>query len=194
MIPGLFRRSANALVVERLYGAVAAAARRPALYAELAVPDTFEGRFECLTLHVVLVLRRLRDVPAPGPDMAQDLVDAVFRHFDHMLREMGVGDTAVPKRMKAMAEAFGGRCSAYGAALRSGSSASGLLEAALARNVYGGCHDGVALSRYVLACVARLADASLQTFVDGALPLPAPAAYAATQVRERPALEAEACR
>ena len=180
MILGLFRRSANAVVIDRLHGAVAAAARDPALYAGLAIPDTFEGRFECLTLHAVLVLRRLRDAPPPGPDMAQHLVDTVFRHFDRTLREMGVGDMAVPKRMRTMAEAFTGRCAAYGNALQSGS-----LAQALARNVYGGCHDGVALSRYVLDCAARLADAPLQAFEDGALPLPDPVAYVVPREPER---------
>ncbi len=186
MILGLSRRSANALVVDRLYGAVVAAAREPALYADLAVPDTFEGRFECLTLHVALVLRRLQDARTPGPDIAQHLVDTVFRHFDRTLREMGVGDTSVPKRMKTMAEAFRGRCAAYRDALSSGS-----LAAALERNVYAGCHDGVALSRYAVACAGSLADAPLQTFVDGALPLPDPAAYAVLEEVERRVLEVE---
>ena len=126
---------------------------------------------ECLTLHAALVLRRLRDAPAPGPEMAQDLVDAVFGHFDRMLREMGVGDTSVPKRMKVMAEAFGGRCAAYEDGLLSGS-----LARALARNVYAGCHDGVALSRYASACAASLDDAPLQVLLDGTLSLPDPAA------------------
>ena len=178
MILGLFRRSTNTFVVDRLYRAIVAAARQPALYADLAVPDTFEGRFECLTLHAALVLRRLRDVPAPGPDMAQNLVDTVFAHFDRMLREMGVGDTGVPKRMKAMAEAFGGRCAAYDDAFRSDA-----LPRALARNVYAGCHDGVALSHYILACATRLDDTRVQAFVDGRLGLPDPAAYAARDGR-----------
>ena len=175
MILGLFHRSANARVVYRLFGAVAVAARRPALYTALAVPDTFEGRFECLTLHAALVVLRLRAAPTPGPDVAQHLVDTMFRHLDRTLREMGVGDMAVPKRMKTMAMAFAGRCGAYADALRSGS-----LDAALARNVYAGCHDGVALSGYVSDCVTRLADAPLQTFLDGVLPLPDPAAYGAS--------------
>ena len=174
MILGLFHRSTNARVVDRLYRAIVAAARQPALYADLAVPDTLEGRFECLTLHVALVLRRLRDAPMPGPDMAQHLVDAVFAHFDRTLREMGVGDTSVPRRMKVMAEAFAGRCVAYEDAFRSDT-----LSRALARNVYAGCHDGVALSRYASACATRLDDTPLQAFVDGTLPLPDPAAHAA---------------
>ena len=173
MILGLFRRSTNASAVDNLYGAIVAAARRPALFDALAVPDTFEGRFECLTLHAALVLRRLRDAPSPGPEMAQQLVDTVFRHFDRTLREMGVSDTRVPRRMKVMAEAFAGRCAAYDDALRSGTLAS-----ALARNVYDGCHDGVALSRYVTDCATGLAAEPLRTLVDGALPLPDPAVYA----------------
>ncbi len=175
MIFGLFRRSANQDVIERLYGAIVDAARQPALYADLAVPDTFEGRFESLTLHAVLVLRRLQAAPSPGPDMAQHLIDTVFQHFDRMLREMGVGDTVVPKRMKTMAQAFLGRSAAYEEAFRTGPDA---LAEALSRNVTAGRHDGVALSRYALVCAARFAGASLQTFVDGTLPLPDPAAYA----------------
>lgn len=187
MILGLFRRSANAIVVDHLYGAIVDAARQPALYADLAVPDTFEGRFECLTLHAALVLRRLRDAPSPGLDMAQHLVDTVFRHFDRTLREMGVGDTSVPRRMKVMAEAFAGRCAAYEDAFRSGSLAS-----ALARNVYGGCHDGVALSRYVSACATRLAVEPLRTLADGTLAFPDPAAFATRDDEGRRNLAAEA--
>ena len=177
MFLGLFRRSANQSVIDRLYGAIVEAARQPALYADLAVPDTFEGRFESLTLHAVLVLRRLQGAPSPGPDMAQHLVDTIFQHFDRMLREMGVGDTAVPKRMKTMAQAFLGRSAAYEEALRTGPEA---LAEALSRNMTAGRHDGVALSRYAIACGARFADAPMQTFVDGTLPLPDPAAYASS--------------
>ncbi len=175
MIFGLFRRSANQSVIDRLYGAIVAAARQPALYADLAVPDTFEGRFESLTLHAVLVLRHLQAAPSPGGDMAQHLIDTVFQHFDRMLREMGVGDTSVPKRMKTMAQAFLGRSAAYEEALRNGPDA---FADALSRNVTAGRHDGVALSRYALACAAGFAEAPLQTFIDGVLPLPDPAAFA----------------
>ena len=177
MILGLFRRSANQSVIDRLYGAIVDAARRPALYADLAIPDTFEGRFESLTLHAVLVLRRLQAAPSPGPDMAQHLIDTIFQHFDRMLREMGVGDTAVPKRMKTMAQAFLGRSAAYEEAFLKGPEA---LAEALSRNVMAGRHDGVALSLYAAACVAGFVEAPLQTFVDGLLPLPDPAAYASS--------------
>lgn len=171
MIFGLFRRSANETVIGRLHTAVVAASRQPALYADLGIPDTFEGRFESLTLHGVLVLRRLKACAAPGPDMAQHLVDTIFQHFDRNLREMGVGDTVVPKRMKGLAEAFLGRSVAYDEAL-----AAGTLAAALRRNVYRDARDAEALAAYALAAAARLDATPLQDFIDGAIGFPQPAA------------------
>ncbi len=175
MMFGLFRRASNDAVIDRLYLAIVAASRQPALYADLHVPDTFEGRFESLTLHAILALRRLQACEAPGPAMAQHLVDIVFKHFDRTLREMGVGDTTVPKRMKTMAEAFGGRSAAYDAALRGGRDA---LTGALARNVYGGRRDAAALTAYVEAATAALAMTPLQAFVDGGPRFPEAATFA----------------
>ena len=175
MIFGLFRRARNDAVIDRLYRSVADASREPALYADLRVPDTFEGRFESLSLHAILVLRRLQRCEEPGPAMAQHLVDTVFKHFDRTLREMGVGDTTVPKRMKTIAEAFGGRSSAYDAALRDGRKA---LVEALARNVYAGKGDAVALADYVEAATAALAMTPLQAFLDGIVRFPDAAPFA----------------
>ncbi len=174
MIFGLFRRASNDAVIDRLYLAVVAASRQPALYADLRVPDTFEGRFESLSLHAILTLRRLQRCEAPGPAMAQHLVDTVFKHFDRTLREMGVGDTTVPKRMKTMAEAFGGRSAAYDAALRGGRET---LVEALARNVYAGERDAVALADYVEAATAALAMTPLQAFLDGVPHFPDAASF-----------------
>ncbi len=171
MIFGLFRRSSSRAVIERLYAAIVEGSRQRALYAELGVPDSFEGRFESLTVHAVLVLRRLRGLESPGPEMAQDLVDTVFRHFDRTMREMGVGDTSVPKRMKRLAEAFLGRSTAYDEALRDGHDA---LAKALSRNVYNGAREDDALALYVEAGVAHLAQRPLQAFIDGAVTFPDP--------------------
>jgi cytochrome b pre-mRNA-processing protein 3 len=174
MILGLFRRTSNETVIDRLYAAVVVASRHPGLYVELCVPDTFEGRFESLTLHAVIILRRLKAAEPPGPDMAQHLVDTVFKHFDRTLREMGVGDTTVPKRMKSMAEAFLGRSTAYDEALRGD---AGALSAALRRNIYGDRRDGTALARYVIESVAALAARPLQDYVDGVLAFPDPSGF-----------------
>ena len=162
MIFGLFqRRDPNAAIVDSLYAALAEASRATALYRDLGVPDTVEGRFDSLTLHAVLVLRRLRTLPDPAGDLAQDLVNAIFRHFDAALRELGVGDITVPKKMKTMAAAFAGRAKAYEDSFADET----VLREALLRNVYGGRRPaGNGLERlvaYVRASEQALAGAEV---------------------------------
>src|SRR5262245_36663744 len=99
VILSLFRRTARRTLIAQLYERVATASRAPDLYLLLGAPDTLEGRFEALCLHVIVALRALRGLPAPADDVAKDLTDAFFADLDSSLREMGVGDTAVPKRM-----------------------------------------------------------------------------------------------
>lgn len=169
MLSWLFGRTVNRSMIERLHAEIVAAARDPVFYTAYAVPDTFEGRFEILTLHAWLALRRLGALPPPAADIAQDLTDRLFRHFDVALRELGVGDLSVPKRMRRLAEAFLGRCAAYDAALGAGDAA---LAAALARNVYAGAGDPRALALYVETAEAALAAASLRAFSDGPIPFP----------------------
>ena len=135
-----------------LYGAAVAAARRPFFYAELGVPDTLDGRFDLIGVHVFLLIRRLGELPAPGPAVAQAVFDAMFSDMDRNLREIGVGDLSVGRRVKAMWEAFHGRAAAYQAALAAGDEAA--LSAALARNVWRGAAPGrqsAALAGLVLA-------------------------------------------
>ncbi|MGO9675222.1 MAG: ubiquinol-cytochrome C chaperone family protein [Methylocella sp.] len=175
MLSWLFRGSANRRLVDRLHGEIVAAARDPALYADYAIADTFEGRFEAMTLHATLVLRQLNAMAPPAPELAQDLANAIFSHFDATLREMGVGDAAVPKRMKTLAEAFLGRGVAYDQALRTGGTA---LAAVLARNVYADRDDGARLARFVETARSALAEAPFDAFADGPVPFPKPASVA----------------
>ena len=128
------QRRANREILDRLYGAVMAAARAEPLYRDYRVPDTFEGRFESFALHASLVAKRLNSLPSPAPDLARDFVDRIFSEFDGMLREMGVGDLGVPKRIKQMAAAFLGRAGAYVDALQSEDRA--VLKSVLVRNIY----------------------------------------------------------
>src|ERR1700712_1892213 len=86
----------NRQLIEELHRQIVEAARHPVFYTDYGVTDTFEGRLEVLTLLAGLVLRRLNDAESPGPAVAQDLVDAIFLHLDRGMREMGVGDLAVP--------------------------------------------------------------------------------------------------
>ena len=152
-----------------------AASRRPALYEALGAPDRIDGRFELLTLHAGLVLRRLAALGGLADAIAQDLVNSVFAHFDDTLREMGLSDIAVAKRLKAIASAFYGRNVAYAAALDNGSAVN--LAAALARNVYGAA-DGEAgpkaeaLAHHVSLLDAALATIPIETFATGRFRFP----------------------
>jgi cytochrome b pre-mRNA-processing protein 3 len=151
----------------------------PVFYSDYHVPDTFEGRFELLTLHAALALRQLRAKDAKGTAMAQDLVDAVFRHFDRALREIGVGDLSVGKRIKTMAAAFLGRATAYEEALRSGTPEA--LDQALERNVRGTGNapgdQARALGAYARALDAAFSTAPVERFVAADLPFPDPARF-----------------
>jgi cytochrome b pre-mRNA-processing protein 3 len=120
--------------IEAIYGMIVAQAREPAFYADLHVRDTVNGRFDMLLLHLWLVLRRLKSV-AGGERLSQGLFDHFCGDMDDNLREMGVGDLTVPKRMQAFGEAFYGRTAAYDLALEDGDEA---LAQALSRNVFNG--------------------------------------------------------
>jgi len=81
-------RRANRILIEQIHGEIVAAARAPALYTRLEVADSLEGRFEMIALHAGLVMRRLGELGEVGAEIAQDLVDCVFGHFEDALREM----------------------------------------------------------------------------------------------------------
>jgi cytochrome b pre-mRNA-processing protein 3 len=167
-------RRASKVLIEQLRGEIVAAARRPALYQTFGAPDRLDGRFELLTLHAGLVLRRLVAVGGLGEHVAQDLVNSLFLHFDDTLREMAFSDIAVAKRLKTMKEAFYGRNTAYAAALDSGSRPD--LTAALARNVYGteakGVPQAAALAEYVASIDAALSETPVEDFVTGQFHFP----------------------
>jgi len=176
LLRNLFRPDPRRALIAALYKRVATAARSPALYGGLGVPDTLEGRFESLSLHMVLALRALRGKPDPAGDVARDLTDAYFRDLDASLREMGVGDTRVPKRMKTLAEAFYGRARAYDTALDAGDAAA--LADALGRNVHGTEAPAPALADYALAADRSLKTASLDAILADGPAFPSPTTFA----------------
>jgi cytochrome b pre-mRNA-processing protein 3 len=157
MVLGFLRRDRHERTGFGLYGAAVAAARDPYLYLALGVPDTVDGRFDLVGLHTFLVIRRLRRLPPPGAELAQAVFDAMFQDMDTSLREMGVGDLSVAKKVRAMWEAFHGRSAAYEAAM--GSDDPGALAAALVRNVWRGKPAADAAAR--LARIVRAQDAHL---------------------------------
>jgi cytochrome b pre-mRNA-processing protein 3 len=142
-----------------LYTIAVGAARAPALYRDLAVPDTLDGRFDMVALHVALLIRRLRALPEPGPALAQAVFDAMFSDMDQTLRELGVGDLSVGRKVREMWNAFHGRALAYETALAAADDAP--LAEALARNVWRGAAPAGPPLR--LAALARAQDAHLAT-------------------------------
>ena len=135
MILSLFRRRSNVneAIVLKIYESIVSAARQKYFYAEFAVPDTPLGRYEMLSLHLFLVMQRLKATEQLGPELAQALIDEFFKDVDHSLRELGIGDQSVPKRMKKLAKMFYGRVTSYDIALDDNDKAA--LAAALTRNV-----------------------------------------------------------
>ncbi len=183
MILRPFRRIAENRTIAALYGMIVAQARSAAFYADYAVPDTVEGRFDLIVLHLVLLLRRLGSEDCRergGRELGQRLFDAFCRDLDDNLREMGIGDLAVPKHMRRFAEAFYGRQGAYLAALESGDERD--FENALARNIFVE-GDGIdikaaRLARYVRAAIRELDAQEDSALMRGDVAFPSPEAFA----------------
>jgi len=160
--------------IQAIYGMIVAQAREPLFYQGLGVPDTVNGRFDMVVLHLWMVLRRLRTT-AEGAAMAQAVFDRFCADMDDNLREMGVSDTAVPRRMKAFGEAFYGRSIAYDSALAEGGDA---LAQALARNVLNTENAAAAqlLADYVCASISELDITAHSAVAAGTVRFPMPAA------------------
>jgi cytochrome b pre-mRNA-processing protein 3 len=162
---GFWKKKNGQGLILALHNAVVDASRRPVLYAQCGLPDTVEGRFEALVLHALVVLRRLRQLPPPADDVAQELMDAIFAHLEIALREMGIGDFGVPKRMKKLAEAFFDRTSTYDSLISAGD-VDGLAAAIGGRLAL----DGAVLRNFaglILASEAQLAGANLEAILAG---------------------------
>jgi cytochrome b pre-mRNA-processing protein 3 len=169
MMPLLFRRRRPdplQAAAERLHDALVERVRMPVFYTAQRVPDTFEGRFDLLVLHVAIVLRALARHGADGQALSQALVDTMFARFDVAMRELGVSDMGVPKRMKRLAEAFKGRTAAYHLALDAQDQDA--LAAAIGRNVLSDAADGAPLAAYAVRVNAALDGTPVETWA-GAL-------------------------
>src|SRR5262249_12140714 len=148
-------RLASRGTIEAIYGMIVTQAREPLFYRDLAVPDTVNGRFDLLLLHLWMGLRHLRTLPR-GPELSQALFDHFCADMDANLRELAGGATTLPKKMQALGEAFYGRSAAYDMALADSAEA---LAQAICRNVLDGEHIESArrLAAYARAAMASLA-------------------------------------
>jgi cytochrome b pre-mRNA-processing protein 3 len=153
------RRKSEDGFAAAVYARTAEQARAPELFESYDIPDTLDGRFDSLALHAALAIDRLRREP-DGEALAQAFFDAMFRHLDLTLREIGVQDLGVGRRIKIMAEGLHGRALAYREALAGDARP---LSEVLRRNAYGGRppqDDGklAQLESYVRGHARRLAE------------------------------------
>ncbi|WP_342363032.1 ubiquinol-cytochrome C chaperone family protein [Terrarubrum flagellatum] len=151
-----------------------AGARRPDLYLRLGAPDNPFGRIESVMLHALLVVRRLRALPPPAGELAQDLIDRMFTDFDRAFRQIGISDIAVPKKMRSLGGDWLGRVEAYSGPLDRRDERE--LAAALARNVMsrdGEAEAALPLALQVFACEDALAKTDWRALQTGRIEWPA---------------------
>ncbi|MBB3963925.1 cytochrome b pre-mRNA-processing protein 3 [Rhizobium metallidurans] len=174
MIFGLFgKKNSNQAIVDRQYATLTSAARTPAFYESLNVPDTVMGRFEMLSAVMILFFRRTRASATSGQEIAQEIVDAFFQDIDHSIRELGIGDNSVPKRMKKFAGMFYGRLEAYSKAMDANDVPA--LAMALGRNIHPEAADAVdmrGLADWMFAAESELSAQSEDTIATGSATLP----------------------
>ncbi|WP_080518695.1 ubiquinol-cytochrome C chaperone family protein [Rhizobium leguminosarum] len=174
MIFGLFRKkNNNQAIVDRQYAVLTAAARMREIYERLNVPDTVMGRFEMLSIAMILFFRRTRSSATSGQEIAQEIVDAFFQDIDYSIRELGIGDNSVPKRMKKLAGMFYGRLEAYSKAMDTGDTEA--LALALTRNIYPESPvpaDMSGLANWMMAAEAHLSALAEEEIATGSATLP----------------------
>jgi cytochrome b pre-mRNA-processing protein 3 len=121
--------------VQAIYVAIVNQSRQEEFYLNFEVADTVEGRFDMILLHAFVVMRKLKADGDKTATFAQAIYDLMFADMDQNLREMGIGDMGLAKRVPRMAEAFYGRIEAYEAGLTADDD-DATLKAALDRNLY----------------------------------------------------------
>ncbi|BCG95065.1 ubiquinol-cytochrome C chaperone family protein [Mesorhizobium sp. 131-2-1] len=167
-------RQANRAITEALYAQIVAAARQTVIYSDWNVPDTPLGRFEMLSLHMFLFQHRLRGENGAATEVAQVLIDEFFLDVEHSLRELGISDVGVPKRMKKLAKMFYGRMAAYDDAVERDDRDA--LAAALARNILPEAAvwpQALLLAAYVADAARHLAAQPAESIASGTVTFPA---------------------
>jgi len=185
MLERFFGKSPTQRSADALYVRAVEQARQTSFYADMGVPDTVDGRFDMIALHVFLILRRLKQENARSQATAQALFDTMFTDMDRGLRELGAGDLGVGRRVKDMAKAFYGRVAAYDQGLMSD---DGNLKEAILRNIFRGAEDERGRAHLITSYMREQADAldhqSVDALLEGEVMFTMPAA----SIDGRPAL------
>lgn len=164
-----FGNKSDPKIIDALYETIVAAARQPVFYSEFGVADTPIGRFEVLCAHMALILRASRAANQPVKDVVQVLTEEFFKDVDHSLRELGIGDAGVPKRMKKLVSMFYGRVDSYVSAIDAGDGQA--LIAAIERNMAPESEltNAGGIANYLMASAKTIEDQGPERILDGKL-------------------------
>lgn len=167
MIMSLFRKKTDTEPVYAVYNSIVAQSRQPVFYADYGVPDTVTGRFDMISIHMALLFRRLRNGPKSARDFSQAVFDLFFKDMDRSLREMGVTDLGVPKKIQKMGNIFFGLLAAMNEAMDRKDTEA--LAAVLSRNIFDGQDTPQlrALAEYLFARDAELEGQTVEALTDG---------------------------
>lgn len=174
MISWFRRRAQDRRTAIDFYGAIVARARQPAFFGSAGVSDTPEGRASVIILLLFPVLERLHAEGPRAQRIARLVSETFVTDIDDCLREMGVGDMSVPKKVKRAAQALGERCSAYRAAALGGEPVPALA-AELSATIPGLENDKVkaaVLARHTLAARSAVVAAPLDALLAGSVAFP----------------------
>jgi cytochrome b pre-mRNA-processing protein 3 len=177
LLSRLFRKKPIKVAARALYDQLSLAAREPALYGEGRVPDSPDGRFEMLALHASVLFGRLSKRGDQAEETSQEVFNIMFSALDHALRELGVGDLSVGKRIRKLAESFYGRMAVYTGALELPEGEQmGVLAEAIGVHVL---EKDPATQGFATELASRIRDWTLdlqgvadETLLSGELPLP----------------------
>lgn len=169
MLAFLKKKTPHADPAKRAYAQILQHIRAPIFYTTYGVPDSFDGRFDLLLIHLFLVINRLANEGEQAREFNQALFDVTFADMDQTLREMGIGDMGVPKHQRRMMKGFNGRMHAYDEALRQG---EGAFAIALRRNLYGTIEDTEVpdiqkIMRYIRESMAVMAQKPVSGILNG---------------------------
>lgn len=170
MLSALFKKSTTATLPEQLYGGLVTQARSPVFFTDLGLPDTVMGRFDALSLHIYMLARRFRaEGTNPTMDLSQEIFDLYVSDVERALRELGIGDTSVPKKKKKMIRSFYGQIEDFDAALEDMNETI-IAEKVTARYLIDSqSTDPATLTRYMLETEKHLKAQEIKDIMSGKL-------------------------
>lgn len=181
MFGWLTKKGKNLNSAYALYTALVTQARQPAFYLQGGVADTKEGRFDLILVHAFMLFRRLKGSPAQK-ELAQQVFDVMFADLDQSMREMGIGDVGILKRIRKMSESYHGRIVAYEEGVQTGDDS---LASALDRNLFADTQATPeqlsAMTSYVFTALDHLSTLDDDALLRGEVSFPAPPYDAAGQ-------------